>query len=50
MAALFKPERLTNYPGAICVEKENDPIYDPDHLRQFHQFTSVVTLTFKVLP
>jgi hypothetical protein len=50
MAALFKAERLVGYPAAICVKKENDPIYDPEHLRQFHQFTSVVTLTFKVLP
>jgi hypothetical protein len=50
MAALFIPERLTNFPGAICVKKENDPIYDPEHLRQFNQFTSVITLTFKVMP
>jgi hypothetical protein len=49
ITALFKPERLTGYPNALCVKKENDPIYDPDYLRQFHQFTSVVTLTFKVL-
>jgi hypothetical protein len=50
IAALFKAERLEGYPSAICMKKENEPIYDPDHLRQFHQFTSVVTLTFKVLP
>ncbi len=50
IVALFQPERLSGYPTAICVKKENDPIYDPEHLRQFHQFTSVVTLTFKVLP
>ena len=45
---LFKAERLEGYPTAICVKKENEPIYDPGHLRQFRQFTSVVTLTFKV--
>ncbi len=50
IAGLFKAERLEGYPNAICVKKENDPIYDPEHLRQFHQFTSVLTLTFKVLP
>jgi hypothetical protein len=49
ITALFKPERLTGFARAICIKKENDPIYDPDHLRQFRQFTSVVTLTFKVL-
>jgi hypothetical protein len=50
IAALFKPERLEGYSNALCVKKENDPIYDPDHLRQFRQFTSVITLTFKVFP
>jgi hypothetical protein len=50
IVGLFQPERLDGYPPAICVKKENEPIYDPDHLRQFRQFTSVVTLTFKVLP
>ncbi len=50
IAGLFKAERLAGYPNAICIKKENEPIYDPEHLRQFHQFTSVVTLTFKALP
>ena len=50
IAGLFKAERLDGYPNALCIKKENEPIYDPEHLRQFHQFTSVVTLTFKVLP
>lgn len=50
ICGLFKAERLEEYPSAICVKKENEPIYDPGHLRQFHQFTSVITLTFKVFP
>ena len=50
ICALFKAERLEGYPSAICVKKENEPIYDPAHLRQFRQFTSVITLTFKVFP
>jgi len=48
ITALFKAERLEGYPTALCVRKENQPVYDPEHLRQFNQFTSVVTLTFKV--
>jgi len=48
ITALFKAERLEGYPNALCVKKENQPVYDPEHLRQFNQFTSVVTLTFKV--
>jgi len=50
ICALFKAERLEGYPNTICIKKENEPIYDPGHLRQFRQFTSVVTLTFKVFP
>lgn len=49
IAGLFKPERLSSYPSAVCVKKENEPIYDPEHLRQYRQFTSVLTLTFKIL-
>ena len=48
MEGIFKAERLAGYPNAVCVKKENDPVYDPEHLRQFRQFTSVLTLTFKV--
>jgi hypothetical protein len=50
ICALFKAERLEGYPSALCIKKENEPIYDPGHLRQFHQFTSLITLTFKVMP
>jgi hypothetical protein len=50
ICALFKAERLEGCPSAICIKKENEPIYDPGHLRQFRQFTSVITLTFKVMP
>lgn len=49
IAALFKAERLEGYKKAICVKVENEPVYDHIHLRQLRQFTSVITLTFKVL-
>jgi len=49
ICALFKAERLDGYKSAICVKVENEPVYDYEHLRQFRQFTSVITLTFKVL-
>jgi len=47
--AVFDRKRLTDYPSALCVKVAIDPIYDPEHLRQMRQFTSVITLTFKVL-
>ena len=49
VAGLFEHKRLSQYQQAVCVEIENDPIYDPEHLRQYRQFTSVITLTFRVL-
>lgn len=32
--------------GAACVKIENDPIYDPEHMRENNLFTSLLTLTF----
>ena len=48
IAGIFDRKRLTGYQKAVCVEIENDPVYDPEHLRQYRQFTSVVTLKFRV--
>jgi hypothetical protein len=46
---LFDKKRLAEMPEAVCIKIENDPVYDPETLRQFRQFLSVVTLTFKVM-
>lgn len=48
IAGVFDRKRLTQYPKAVCVGIENEPVYDPEHLRQLRQFTSVVTLKFRV--
>lgn len=34
---------------ALWVKTENKPIYSPEHLEQLRQFTSVLTLTFKLM-
>lgn len=34
---------------ALCVKVENNPVYAPEHLLQRKQFTSVITLTFKII-
>lgn len=44
----FRSEPLAGYPQARCTEVENVPVYAPEHLDEFRQFTSVLTLTFKV--
>lgn len=48
IAGIFDRKRLTEYPKAVCIEIENEPVYDSEHLRQLRQFTSVVTLKFRV--
>ena len=48
IAGIFDRKRLTGYQKAVCIGIENDPVYDPEHLRQYRQFTSVITLKFRV--
>ena len=40
--------RLTD-PDAEWVGSENVPAYDAEHLRKFRQYTSIVTLRFRVI-
>jgi len=35
--------------AAVWVRSENTPIYAPEHLDQLRQFTSVLTLTYRVM-
>ena len=44
----FRLRRLDAYPDAGCVKVENVPVFAPDHLQEYRQFTSVLTLTFRV--
>ncbi len=48
IAGIFDRKRLAEYQKAVCIGTENEPVYDPEHLRQYRQFTSVVTLKFRV--
>ena len=49
MAAHFRGQRLTQFPNAIWVKTEFKTIYAPDHIDQLRTFTSVLTLTFRVI-
>ena len=49
IADFFCLRRLAAYPSAIWIGTENVPVYAPDHLEELRQFTSVLTLTFRVL-
>ncbi|MCY3019537.1 MAG: hypothetical protein NTW87_10985 [Planctomycetota bacterium] len=41
---------LPGPPKAVWVKTENVPVVAQEHLAELRQFTSVLTLTFKVLP
>jgi hypothetical protein len=41
--------RLSALPAAAWVRTENSPIFAPEHLEQLRQFTSVITLTYRVI-
>jgi hypothetical protein len=43
----FRSHPLAGHPQARCTEVENAPVYAPEHLDEFRQFTSVLTLTFR---
>jgi len=45
----FRAKRLAAVPGAMWVKNENTPLYSPEHMGQLRQFTSVLTLTFRVM-
>ena len=49
MAAHFRGKRLITFADAMWVKTEFKTIYAPDHIDQLRTFTSVVTLTFRVI-
>ena len=44
----FRAEPLSSFPGARCVDVKNAPVYSQEHLDELRQFTSVLTLTFRM--
>jgi hypothetical protein len=49
IADFFRLRRLAACPEAVWIRTENAPIYAPEHLDELRQFTSVLTLTFRVV-
>lgn len=45
---LFRHRRLDGLPKAVWVKTENKPVYSTEHLEQYRQFTSVLTITWRV--
>lgn len=48
IAERFNRKRLLGMSEAAWVRTENVPIYSHEHLSELRQFTSVITLTFRV--
>jgi hypothetical protein len=44
----FRTGAIVSFPGARCTDVKNEPVFLPEHLMELGQFTSVLTLTFKV--
>ncbi len=45
---LLRHKRLAGYEQAHWAKTENKPIYDPKHLKEHGQFTSLLVFTFRV--
>jgi hypothetical protein len=41
--------KLTGFPAAVFVSMANEPVYAPEHLSEKRLFTSLITVTYKVI-
>lgn len=48
IAESFRAKRLPGMPDAAWVKTEHAPVYAQEHMQELRQFTSVMTLTFRV--
>jgi hypothetical protein len=46
---LFRHKPLAAFPPASWAKTENRPIFDPKHLKDHGQFTSLLVFTFRVM-
>ena len=46
---LFRHKPLAGFDQALWAKTENKPIYDPKHLQENQQFTSLLAFTFRVI-
>jgi hypothetical protein len=49
IADYLRLRRLVSFPAACWVKTDNQPVYSMEHLEQHQVFTSVLTLTFRVM-
>jgi hypothetical protein len=44
----LRMKRLDDAPNAAWLSVANEPVFSPEHLEQWRQFTSVLTVTYRV--
>ncbi|MGH7143113.1 MAG: hypothetical protein ACREJ2_03145 [Planctomycetota bacterium] len=49
IATYFRFRRLAAVPEAAWVKTVHAPVYAPEHMAEYRQFTSVITLTFRMI-
>ncbi|GAB6185698.1 hypothetical protein [Thermopirellula anaerolimosa] len=49
IARHFRLRRPAAMPSALCVKVENEPVYAVEHLDELRCFTSILTLSFRVV-
>lgn len=49
IADFFRGKRLAGYPDAAWFKTEHSPLYDVEHLDQLRQFTSVMSVSYRVV-
>jgi len=49
IADFFRLRRLASYPNAHWTKTANQPLYSQEHWDELRQFTSILTLTFRVV-
>jgi len=49
IARHFRLRRPAAMPSAVCVKVENDPVYAVEHLDELRCFTSIITLSFRMV-
>lgn len=49
IADYLRKQPLAAFPPARCIEVANAPLYAIEHLEEFRQFTSVLTLTYRLV-
>ena len=49
LIAFMNRRKLAGFPAAVFVSMVNEPVYAPEHLSEKRLFTSILTLTYKVI-